>query len=174
MGLLKWLDQRFEETAMMVMLAILSAIMGYSVVMRYVFNDSLSWAEEICRYLFVWSAFLSASLCLKRRSSIKIDMLLLALPPNMQRFMILVGDLVMLAFFSYMLYGAWGVTTGMYESGQTSPAIELPMYYVYVATIVGFGLCIVRLLQRIFFIVSKPKITYQEHLDAGKGETPSC
>lgn len=169
MRLLKWLDNRFEEVAMMVMLALLSAIMGYSVIMRYLFNDSLSWAEEICRYLFVWSAFLSAPLCLKRRSSIKIDMLLLALPQNMQRFILLIGDVIMLAFFGYILNGAWRVTSGMFASGQTSPALMLPMYVVYASTVLGFFLCIVRLLQRIYFLVSKP-VCYQDHIDAGKGE----
>lgn len=169
MGFIKWLDNRFEEVVMMVMLAILSAIMGYSVIMRYIFNNSLSWAEEICKYLFVWSAFLSASLCLKRRSSIKIDMLLLALPPSMQRLLLIVGDIVMLVFFSYMLKAAWAVTSGLFRSGQTSPALELPMYCIYASTVVGFALCIVRLLQRMYFLLTKPKACYNDHLEAGKG-----
>lgn len=170
MGLLKWLDNRLEETIMMVMLAVLSIVMGVSVVARYVLNDSLSWAEEICKYLFIWSAFLSASLCLKRRSSIKIDMLVLALPKSLQRTMIIVGDLVMIVFFSYMLSGAWSVTKTMFVRGQTSPALLLPMYLVYGSTVVGFSLALIRLVQRIYFMIKTPCACYELHQSAGNGE----
>lgn len=170
MQLLKWLDQRFEEVCMMVALAFICAIMGYSVIMRYVMNDSLSWAEEICRYLFIWSAFLSISLCLKRRSSIKIDMLLLALPRAVQKANIILVDLVMMVFFAYMLKGAVNVTTSMYDSGQSSPALLLPMYLIYGAAMVGAALSIVRILQRIVFMFKNPGADYQQHLAAGKGE----
>ena len=169
MNVIKWLDNRFEEVAMMLLLLVISAVMAYSVVMRYIFNNSLSWAEEICKYCFVWSTFLSASLCLKRRSSIKIDMLLLALPQTFQRIVLIVGDLIMLGFFSYFLNAAWKVTVGMYNSGQTSPAMELPMYLVFASTVVGFALCIVRLAQRLLFLVKTSAACYNDHIEAGKG-----
>lgn len=149
MGFLKWLDERFEETCMMIALTLISLIMGYSVVARYVMNDSLSWAEEICRYLFVWSAFLSIGLCLKRRSSIKIDMLLMALPRAVQKANLFLIDVIMLLSLLYLLKGAVNVTSAMMESGQSSPALMFPMYLVFSAAVVGFGLGIIRLLQRL-------------------------
>jgi TRAP-type C4-dicarboxylate transport system permease small subunit len=171
MKFLRWLDHRFEETLMMAALFLISVIMAYSVVMRYIFNDSLSWAEEICRYLFVWSAFLSASMCLKKRSSIKIDMLLLALPVKLQKAMLIAGDVIMFAFFAYMLNAAWGVSHGMYSSpfGQTSPALMLPMYLVFSASVAAFALCLLRLAQRLYFLLTTPGAGYQAHLEAGKG-----
>jgi TRAP-type C4-dicarboxylate transport system permease small subunit len=168
---LRWLDHKFEEVLMMVALFLISVIMAYSVVMRYIFNDSLSWAEEICRYLFVWSAFLSASMCLKKRSSIKIDMLLLALPAKFQKVLLVAGDVVMFVFFAYMLNAAWGVSYGMYSSpfGQTSPALMLPMYLVFGASVVAFALCLLRLAERLYFLLTTPGAGYRAHLDAGKG-----
>lgn len=168
MSLLKWLDDRFEETLMMIMLAVLCLVMGVSVISRYILNDALSWAEEICRYLFVWSAFLSTSLCLRRRSSIKIDMLMVALPFRMQRVLLVVGDLIMLVFFCYMLSGAWSVTVMMYTRSQTSPALLLPMWLVYGAAVVGFALSIVRLLQRIYYLVKTPDAHYNAHIEMGR------
>lgn len=168
MNLFKWLDQRLEETLMMIMLAVICGVMGFSVVSRYVFDNALSWAEEICRYMFIWSAFLSASLCLKRRSSIKIDMLVLSLGKPFQRIIIILGDFIMIAFFAYMLHGGILVTTSILETNQTSPALLLPMYWVYAATIVGFSLSLVRLVQRIYFMIKTPGAAYEEHLHAGK------
>lgn len=166
---IKYAYERLEEMAMMAMLFLIFIIMAYSVVMRYVFNNSLSWAEEICRYLFVWSAFLSAPLCLRRRSSIKIDMLMTALPLKAQRALIAGGDILMCAFFSYMLHAAWNVVWGVYLSRQTSPAILMPMYAVFSSAFVGFALSLLRLAERLYFLISRPEAGYASHLNAGKG-----
>lgn len=168
MKLLKWLDQRLEETLMMIMLTVICVVMGISVVSRYVLNDALSWAEEISRYMFVWSAFLSASLCLKKRSSIKIDMLILALGKHIQRALLILGDIIMIAFFAYMLKGAITVTMSIFETNQTSPALLLPMYLVYGSTVVGFALSLIRLLQRLYFLATHRFAGYEAHLHAGK------
>lgn len=169
MNLFKWLDQRLEETIMMIMLAVICIVMGISVISRYVLNDALSWAEEISRYLFIWSAFLSASLCLRRRSSIKIDMLMLALGKRLQRVMVIVSDIIMIFFFAYMLRGGVTVTLSMIETNQTSPALLLPMYLVYGATVIGFPLALVRLVQRLYFMIKNPEAAYMDHLSQGKG-----
>lgn len=169
MRLFNWLDQRLEETLMMIMLAVICIVMGISVVSRYMLNNALSWAEEISRYMFIWSAFLSASLCLKRRSSIKIDMLMLALGKGFQRALVILGDIIMIIFFAYMLSGGIKVTRSMIETNQTSPALLLPMYLVYGATVVGFPLSLIRLVQRIYFMIKNPEAAYMEHLRAGKG-----
>lgn len=152
---------------MMIMLAVICGVMGVSVISRYVLNSALSWAEEISRYMFVWSAFLSASLCLRRRSSIKIDMLILALGKGVQKTVLIAGDLIMIAFFAYMLAGGYTATVGIFETNQTSPALLLPMYLVYGATVAGFSLSLVRLVQRLYFLVTTPGAGYEEHLRAG-------
>ncbi len=146
----------------MIMLLLISIVMGYSVFMRYVMNDSPSWAEEITRYFFVWSAFLSLSFCLKRKSSIRIDMLLVHLPRWVQKLNLTLIEIVMLVFFAYMLKGAVNVTIGMIRSGQSSPALELPMYLIYGSAAVGFLLAIIRTLQNmtgLFFRSPGKKIT---------------
>jgi len=168
MKVLRWLDNRFEETLLMWFLLLITVVMAYSVFARYVFNSALSWAEEICRYLFVWSAFLSASMCLRKRSSIKIDMLLTMFPPLFQRITLIVGDLVMLWFFWLVFNGGWNTVQSLIRSGQTSPALLLPMYIVYFSLVVGFGLSIVRIFQRLYLLISGKCLTYQDHLQAGK------
>ena len=68
-----WLDEYLEEFLMVVFLIAMTLIMGIQVFSRYILGVSLSWSEEITRYLFIWSAFLSVSLCTKKCISIKID-----------------------------------------------------------------------------------------------------
>ena len=64
----KWLDENLEGTILMVLLAAFSCVMMLQVIMRYAFGNALSWAEEVCRYCFVYSAFLKCTLYGKERS----------------------------------------------------------------------------------------------------------
>ena len=51
------IDESLEEILMVLMLAAMTLIMGCQVFSRYILGVSLSWSEEITRYLFIWSAF---------------------------------------------------------------------------------------------------------------------
>jgi TRAP-type C4-dicarboxylate transport system permease small subunit len=171
MKILKWLDESFEETIMTICLIMITLVMGYSVIMRYIFNDALSWAEEICRYLFVYSALLSVPLCLRRRSSVKIDIIMLKLPPLLQKLLLLAGDAFMLAFFGYMLNASFGVVGVVYRSGQTSPALLIPMYFIFASAVIGFALAMMRIVQRMYFLITTPGADYKAHLEAGRRKT---
>ena len=54
-----WLDNYLEEFFMVISLILMTVIMGIQVFSRYVLGSAPSWSEEITRYLFVWSGFLS-------------------------------------------------------------------------------------------------------------------
>ena len=43
------------------------------VVLRYLFNNPQTWAEEIGRYLFVWITFLGAAVAFRRDTHIRVD-----------------------------------------------------------------------------------------------------
>ena len=53
--MLKWLDENLEEFLMVALLIAMTVIMGIQVFARYALGASLSWSEELTRYLFIWS-----------------------------------------------------------------------------------------------------------------------
>ena len=63
---LHWLDENLEEFLLVVFLIAMTLIMGIQVLSRYVLGQSLSWSEEITRYLFIWSGLFSVSYCSKK------------------------------------------------------------------------------------------------------------
>lgn len=63
--MLKALDDYLEETILLILLVLMTCIMGIQIVSRYVFQNSLTWSEELVRYMFVWSAFLGIPFCIK-------------------------------------------------------------------------------------------------------------
>ena len=59
--LLKILDEHAEDVLAVILMSAATLIIVIQVIMRYLFKNSLSWSEEMARYLFVWMTFISIS-----------------------------------------------------------------------------------------------------------------
>lgn len=155
MKVLKWLDEYLEESILLVMLIAMTIIMGVQITARYAFSSSLSWSEEITRYLFIWSGFLSASYCLKKKSAIRIDLLINKFSEKGRRIVDVITYVIQLVFFAYLIPFAWNYVNASIVSGQLSPACGIPMWIIQLATVVSFTLCVIRLIQNTVKAVGK-------------------
>ena len=50
---LRWTWDNFEEVLLCIIITVITLVSGLQVVCRYLFNNSLTWSEEVSRYLFV-------------------------------------------------------------------------------------------------------------------------
>lgn len=148
MKILKWLDEYLEEALLGFSLIAMAGIMVIQVIARYLFGNSLTWSEEITRYIFIWSGFLSVSFCNKAGISIKINQLSSMLKGKAQWIVIGVCDLITIAFFAYLLGFAVKYLKFSAAIGQTSAACEIPMVYIHAAPVVGFSLVIIRMIEK--------------------------
>ena len=144
----RWLDDSLEETLMVATLVFMTVIMGIQVFSRYASGASLSWSEELTRYLFVWEGFLSVSYCTKKCISIKIEQFVAMFPKRGKAMFKLVNHTFELIFFFYLIPFAVKYLISAVESGQVSPACHIPMYYVQAAPLVSFVLVAIRIMQR--------------------------
>ena len=146
--LLHGLDEYLEEVLLVILLAGMAVIMGIQVFCRYVLSMSLSWSEELTRYLFIWAGFLSISYCTKRCISIKIEQFVALFPKRGNALFKVINHTVELVLFFYLLPFSWRYLYSAIATGQTSPALGIPMYLVQAAPLAGFLLAAVRILQR--------------------------
>jgi TRAP-type transport system small permease protein len=61
--------------------AAMIAIVALQVALRYGFNSSLDWSEEISRLLFVWCMFLAIPLGIREGAHVGLELLVAHLPP---------------------------------------------------------------------------------------------
>lgn len=122
--------------------------MGIQVFSRFALKESLSWTEELTRYLFIWAGFLSLSYCCKRCISIKIEQFVAQFSRRTKAIIKVITHTVELAFFLYMIPYAFMYMMSAVESGQVSPALGMPMVYVQAAPFVSFLLVAFRTVQR--------------------------
>ena len=127
-----------EDRLVMAAVAIIALILGAGVVLRYVFNDPLTWSEEFVVTLFVWSVMLGVPSALRARMHIRIDVLILRLGPGARRFTGLLafvcGAVIMLA----AIYAGWKHTQGVW-SNQT-PMLGYSLGWIFVSMPIGFAL----------------------------------
>jgi TRAP-type C4-dicarboxylate transport system permease small subunit len=162
MKAIKWLDNYLEETLLVLLLLGMMIVMGVQVTARYVFSYSLTWSEEITRYMFIWSGFLSISFCIKKGVSIKIEQLVNIFSPRIIAAFRLVSYTIQIIFFSYLIPFAWHYIMSAVSSRQVSPACGIPMYLMQSATLIGFVLAVLRLIQKwiekFFVVIGKKEL----------------
>lgn len=149
MKVLRFLDEKLEMSICIVLMSSMSAILAVQVFMRYVVGASLSWSEELARYIFIWLIYLGISYGAKIMKHIKIEAALEIFPSSWRPYVVILGDCIFLGFAVYICNSAHGIVLKQMKLGQTSPAMGIPMWIVYAAPMVGFGLTAVRQAQTI-------------------------
>ena len=154
MKAVRWLDRHFEEILLVALLFVMMVIMGIQIVARYALGNSLSWSEEITRFCFIWTGFLSISYCIKNSKSIKIEQFVEWFKDDWGgrgvHLFRLFSYLIELILFAYLLPFAWHFVNSSYIGRAASPAVGIPMWIVQSITVISFGLCEIRLLQKFF------------------------
>ena len=152
MKAIKWLDRHLEEVLLVGLLFVMMIIMGIQIVARYALGNSLSWSEEITRFCFIWTGFLSISYCVKNSKSIKIEQFVEWFRDDFGgmgvHFFRLVSYLIELALFAYLLPFAYHFVKQSYMGSAASPAVGIPMWIVQSITVISFALAEIRLLQK--------------------------
>ncbi|MCD8009241.1 MAG: TRAP transporter small permease [Lachnospiraceae bacterium] len=147
MKVIKWLDNYFEEVLLVIMCAIMACIMMLQVIMRYVFGNSLTWSEELTRFIFIWSAFLSISYCIRKNLSVRITLVVDALPGKAKYIMLMVVDVISIILFAYLIPFANTYLQTTISNGQLSSAMQIPLWIIYCSPLIGFILSVIRSVQ---------------------------
>ena len=151
--MLKVLDDYLEETILLILLVLMTSIMGIQIVSRYVLQNSLSWSEELVRYMFVWSAFLGVPFCIKHGLSIKVDQFRNLFPIPLQKILMYIDKIIIFLLFLVLFIYSFKVVRATYLSGQTSPAMQLPMWTVQISVTVSSLLSMIRSIQNLLNLV---------------------
>ena len=153
MKVLRFLDDNLEKMICTVTLALMSAIIVAQVFFRYVLNNSLSWSEEMARYVFIWLIYIGISYGCKLRKHIKIDAALNLFPKKVRPYIVVLGDILFIVFAVYIVYTGTVYSLSQMQYNMRSPALKIPNEFVYMSTVVGFGLAVIRQIQTIVYRV---------------------
>jgi len=111
-----------------VMIALISLF--FNVVLRYGFNYSLAWSEELVREVIIYTTFIGCSAAVKNRSMIKIDALV-QLVPKLKLPLSYFSNLATLIFSAMMIYYGWRMAALQVQTYQKTIIMQIPLVYLY-------------------------------------------
>jgi C4-dicarboxylate transporter DctQ subunit len=154
--MLRILD-RLEEILIASLLAGATIIIFIAVLHRYgsgvaflypfLIKIHISWAQELCIYMFVWMAKFGAAYGVRTGIHVGVDVLVNTLRPAIRNKVILFG-LFCGALFTAII-GTMGAkfVIELMGTDQTSPDLEIPSWFVYACIPLGSYLMCFRFLQ---------------------------
>lgn len=139
---------------------LITVIMLVQVVARYVFNASLIWAEELCRYILIWQTFLFISMAFRQGELVAVDILTFLMPPKVLYVLRLLVAVPIAIFLGMMV--KYGYDFAGRFSRQTIPAVDfiwmsvagrpagLTVIWIYMSVAVGMALLLVHFVISLF------------------------
>ncbi|NEU31993.1 TRAP transporter small permease [bacterium LRH843] len=147
MKLFKLFDKYIEEIILVPLFSVMVLSIGSQVFMRKFLNSSLAWSEELARYCFIWLVFIGISYAAKHRKHINVNILPEKLFKNILPF-ISTGFFLVFAII-VIIYGS-NIVDKLFGFKQISPALTIPMGFIYLAAPVGMLLTVFRLIQNLY------------------------
>lgn len=126
-----------ETVAVILLMALLTAVTFAQVVTRYLLGDPLIWSEEAARYLFVWVSMIGAALALREGGHFGLDLLIRPMPQLKP----VLGPLVILVMVMFLvILLKTGIDETRLASMQFAMTFPMRMQWAYLALPVGAGL----------------------------------
>lgn len=170
--MLKVLD-RLEEVLIAFLMAAATTVIFIAVVHRFaagvpVLQDwaiqiHLSWAQELCIYMFVWMAKFGAAYGVRTGIHVGVDVLVKKLSGRpFQAFMLfslLAGALFTAIVGTLGAKFVWSIA----HTEQVSADLEIPMWWVYLCVPIGSYLMSFRFLQVAWGFIKTGEIPHHDH-----------
>jgi TRAP-type C4-dicarboxylate transport system permease small subunit len=138
------------------LLFVIVAVVFTNVVGRYFFRAPLRWSDEVAQFLFLWLSYLGALAALMGGRHYSFPNLIDLLPRKARRAAKTLSDLLVLAMLAILAWCGYLLVDLLHH--QRSPAIDLPLYYVYAALpLVSFLMALVVLFQMIARLRGAPE-----------------
>ncbi|MEO8740126.1 MAG: TRAP transporter small permease [Casimicrobiaceae bacterium] len=146
-NLWRLLDRYFEESVACVCLSVVAILVFLQVVMRYGFNTSLAWTEELSGIAMVWAVYMGAALAVRERFHIRIMAGVVALPRAMALTLVVVADSIWLFYNLFMIKTGSEYLALFWRQTERSPSLGIDMVWPESIVVTGYVLMTFRLIQ---------------------------
>jgi len=156
---------RTEEFFLVIMFAVMVGIIFVQVIMRYVFNHSLYWSEELGKFIFVWISWIGISIGERRNEHIKITMLVDKFPFRTAQVFNIISEIVVISICAITCY--YATTLIVSQAGTHYAGIKISVAWGYLSVSLG---CFLMCLRCIAWIVNSVRLIRQGKPDESKLE----
>jgi C4-dicarboxylate transporter, DctQ subunit len=146
----------FSVTVMTIAMGVATLAAFVNVVLRYMFNASLTWAAELTSSLFIWSALFGAAYGFKIGMHLGVTALIQKLPPKIAKW-ILSGTLVIiLAYLICLIFWGYDFVKFNYDMEMVSVDLEVPYWIIYLCVPITMAISAYQVLLKLIKTVKVP------------------
>lgn len=144
-------------------MAVLTLVMFWQVLTRYCLSIPATWAEELCRFLFIWASYIGSAYAVFSCEHIEIDLIdniIIDKCKNPQRVFAWLKKIVILViavFCAYFFKIYFSYVLQIAKLKQFSGAMEIDMVYPMSSGIAGLGLIIFHAVSLLLMPLEEPK-----------------
>jgi C4-dicarboxylate transporter DctQ subunit len=106
-GVLGQIVHDFEETAIAVLLGLMTLLTFVNVILRYIFNSMVIWGLEVVLILFAWLVLFGIAYGFKITAHLGVDAVTNLAGPKWRRIFALIAAVLCIVYALLMLKGAW-------------------------------------------------------------------
>ncbi|MGF1868736.1 MULTISPECIES: TRAP transporter small permease [Photobacterium] len=136
---------KFEESAIGLLLVATTLLVFIEVVLRFVFNTGLLWAQELTLYMSAWMVLMGASWGIREGAHIGVDAFVKKLPKSSQKVVTLIALAMCLAYCGMFLYGSWIYLSKMHLIGIEMEDFAIEKWKAMSCLLFGFLLLTLRI-----------------------------
>jgi len=138
-------------------------VSGIPVIQDYTVQINMSWAQELCIFMFVWMAKFGAAYGVRTGIHVGVDVVLRKLSGKPYRALVVVGLLAGALFTGTVATLGGNFVWHMSETDQTSADLEIPMWWVYLCVPLGSSLMCYRFLQVAWSFLRTGELPHHDH-----------
>jgi len=146
LGVLDKILTFFEEWTLFITVMVALIAMFFNVVLRYGFNYSLAWSEELVREVIIYTTLIGCSAAVKARSMIKIDASVQLLPA-LKTPLTFFSNFVTLIFSVLMIYYGWKMAALQVITNQKTIIMQIPLVYIFAILPLMGSMMLIRIIQ---------------------------
>lgn len=143
------------EGGIVTLLMLLAAVVAIAqVVARYAFNSSLYWSEEFLLYALISMSFLTMGMGVRYAAHISVEAGLAFAGERLGRALKIGAAVLGLIFAAVLIVLGWRLSANTLNMGQLSPAMRIPVGYVYLVIPVSGVFMVLRYLLVLSFLIT--------------------
>lgn len=142
------INSKLEDFLSLVLYGYIVAVIFAEVAMRYLLGESLIWAEETARYVFIWLTYISMAAVARERGHLAFTMIRDALPRLGQLLILLFSDVLLVVLSTVVVFYAWRSVAMNIEFEQLMTSASLPLWLATLSVPAGWLLVLLRTMQR--------------------------
>ncbi|WP_377890373.1 TRAP transporter small permease [Alkalihalobacillus sp. R86527] len=114
---------------------VMAAVIIAQVFSRFVLSTSLSWSEELARYLSIYAVFLGAAVALRHQGLISVEVIHEFIPQALSKWLKIIVNLICIVFSVVLIFVGMEMIDKVQI--QNSPAMQIPMSIPYASIPIG-------------------------------------